>query len=136
MQAGNETSHAGEEESGVSPFAPKHPCSYPGCATLTHAGRCDLHRRQERREYDRGRKDDPFHLLYAGRQWRRVREAKLAIDPLCERCRAGGRIEAATEVHHRTAVRDGGDPFDITGLESLCKPCHSRESAESGQRWG
>ena len=136
MEAGSETAHSGKEESGVSPFAPKRPCSYPGCATLTQASRCDLHRKQERREYDRGRKDDPFRRLYAGRQWRRVREAKLAIDPLCERCRASGRIEAATEVHHRTAVRDGGDPFDVAGLESLCKRCHSRESAESGQRWG
>lgn len=136
MEAGNETARPGEEESGVSPFAPKRPCSYPGCSILTDAGRCDLHRKQERREYDRGRKDDPSHRLYASKQWRRVREAKLAIDPLCERCRASGRIEAATEVHHRIAVRDGGDSFDVAGLESLCKPCHSRESAESGQRWG
>jgi 5-methylcytosine-specific restriction protein A len=58
------------------------------------------------------------------------------MDPLCERCRANGRIKAAVEVHHRMAVRDGGDPLDIEGLESLCKSCHSRESAASGQRWG
>ena len=102
---------------------------------MTHASRCDRHRKQEQKEYDRGRKADPFRRLYASKAWRRVREVKLAMDPLCERCKANGRIEAATEVHHRIAVRDGGDPFDVAGLESLCKPCHSRESAESGQRW-
>ena len=102
---------------------------------MTDDARCERHRKQEQKEYDRGRKDDPFHRLYAGKTWRRVRKAKLAMDPLCERCKACGSIEAATEVHHKVAVRDGGDPFDVTGLESLCKPCHSKESAASGQRW-
>jgi 5-methylcytosine-specific restriction protein A len=117
-------------------FAAPHPCGYPGCATLTDAARCERHKKQEQRDYYRGRKDDPFRRLYASKTWRRAREAKLAIDPLSERCKANGRIEAATEVHHRIAVRDGGDPFDVAGLESLRKPCHSRESVESGHRGG
>jgi 5-methylcytosine-specific restriction enzyme A len=96
----------------VSPFAPRHPCSYPGCAALTYAKRCDCHRKQEQKEYDRGRKADPFRRLYAGKTWRRVREVKLAMDPLCERCKVNGRIETATGVPNRIAVRDGGDPFD------------------------
>ena len=102
----------------------------------TGESRCERHRKHEQKEYDRGRKDDPFRRLYAGKTWRRVREAKLAMDPLCERCKANGRIEAATEAHHRMAVRDGGDPFDVAGLESLCKACHSRETALHGGRWG
>jgi 5-methylcytosine-specific restriction protein A len=119
----------------LSPAAPKHPCSYPGCAALLESGesRCDMHRTQEQREYNRGRKDNPFYKLYSSKAWRKV---KLSMDPLCERCRLMGLLKPATEVHHRIAVRDGGDPFDVAGLESLCKPCHSRESAESGQRWG
>ena len=122
----------------MSPVAPKHPCSYPGCAALVEAGdsRCDLHRKHEQREYDRGRKDDPYRRLYADKTWRRVRRIKLAMNPLCERCKAKGCLKPATEVHHRTAVRDGGDPFDVTGLESLCKRCHSRETALHGGRWG
>ncbi len=120
----------------LSPAAPKHPCSYPGCAVLVDSGksRCDIHRKQEQREYNRGRKDNPFYKLYSSKAWRKVRKVKLVMDPLCERCRMKGLIEPAKEVHHRIEVRDGGDPFDVTGLESLCKPCHSRESAESGQR--
>jgi 5-methylcytosine-specific restriction protein A len=122
----------------LSPAAPKHPCSYPGCAALLESGesRCDMHRTQEQREYNRGRKDNPFYKLYSSKAWRKVRKVKLSMDPLCERCRLMGLLKPATEVHHRIAVRDGGDPFDVAGLESLCKPCHSRESAESGQRWG
>jgi 5-methylcytosine-specific restriction protein A len=95
-----------------------------------------MHRTQEQREYNRGRKDNPFYKLYSSKAWRKVRKVKLSMDPLCERCRLMGLLKPATEVHHRIAVRDGGDPFDVAGLESLCKPCHSRESAESGQRWG
>lgn len=122
----------------MSPVAPKHPCGYPGCAALVDAGhsRCGLHRKRERREYDRGRKDDPFRRLYTGKAWRRVRKLKLAMNPLCERCKAKGRLKAATEAHHRTAVSDGGDPFDVAGLESLCKACHSRETARHGGRRG
>ena len=121
----------------MSPIAPKHPCSYPGCTDLiqTSESRCEKHRIQEQSEYDGGRKDDPFHRLYGGKTWRRVRKTKLAMNPLCERCARRGRIEPATEVHHRIPVRAGGDPLDIAFLESLCKSCHSRESAESGQRW-
>ena len=55
MEAGSETARPGKEESGVSPFSPKRPCSYPGCATLTQTSMCDLHRKQEQREYDRRR---------------------------------------------------------------------------------
>ena len=120
------------------PVAPKHPCSYPGCAALVDSSesRCDRHRKQEQREYNHGRKDNPLYKLYSSKAWRKVRKVKLSMNPLCERCRAKGLLKPATEVHHSIAVRDGGDPFDIAGLESLCKPCHSRESAESGQRWG
>ena len=120
------------------PVAPKHPCGYPGCTALVGTGesRCDRHCKQEQREYNRGRKDNPFYKLYSSKAWRKVRKVKLAMDPLCERCKMKGLLKPATEVHHRIAVRDGGDPFDVDRLESLCKPCHSRESAESGQRWG
>ncbi|MGH3340572.1 MAG: HNH endonuclease signature motif containing protein [Propionibacteriaceae bacterium] len=34
----------------------------------------------------------------------------------------------ASEVHHRTAMEDGGAAYDFDNLLSTCKPCHSRET--------
>ena len=50
-----------------------------------------------------------------------MRQKKLARDPLCEQCGA-----LAQEVHHRVPLTAGGDPYVLDGLESVCKPCHSR----------
>jgi len=47
----------------------------------------------------------------------------LFLHPLCARC---GVI--ATEVHHVLALSEGGAPFDLSNLESLCGSCHGRET--------
>lgn len=80
------------------------------------------HRSDEARAYRR---------LYGTARWRRIREAKLSADPLCEWCLEREIVEPATEVHHS----DGGHKGDITKfwsgpLVSTCKPCH----ASRGQR--
>lgn len=60
-----------------------------------------------------------------GRNWQRVRLAKLARDPLCEDCAEAGRVVQATEVDHRD-----GDVWNLAerNLRALCKPCHSRKT--------
>jgi 5-methylcytosine-specific restriction endonuclease McrA len=64
-------------------------------------------------------------------RWQRIREAKLAQDPLCERCLLSETVEPATVVHHRGAHKgDEAKFWDITNLESICKPHHDSE----GQR--
>lgn len=57
-----------------------------------------------------------------------TRRAKLVQSPLCEyldpdegRC---GRI--ATDVHHRHDLAEGGNPFAMENLESLCHSHHSQ----------
>lgn len=117
------------------PWAPRKPCNFPGCGALTDSGRCEQHKRQERRQYDEHRKDDPFHKFYSSTAWRQCREAFLSAHPLCSGDH-GGRIVAATDVHHVVELRDGGDPFDWENLSGLCHEHHSRETAESGTRWG
>ena len=38
----------------------------------------------------------------------------------CADCGAPGRLE----VHHVKALRDGGDPYKMANLRSLCRTCH------------
>jgi protein gp37/5-methylcytosine-specific restriction endonuclease McrA len=57
-----------------------------------------------------------------GRDWQRVRAAKLAADPWCEDCG-----EPATEVDHVLALSAGGT-HDADNLRSLCHACHTRKT--------
>lgn len=68
---------------------------------------------------------------YSTARWRRIREAQLTQQPLCERCLVMGVVEEATVVHH-TGGGHGGDEhrFWSGPFESLCKPHHDSE----GQR--
>lgn len=58
------------------------------------------------------------------------------MNPLCEECERSGIVTASVDVAHIVPVRDGGAVFDDDNTRCLCHPCHSRESAERGERWG
>lgn len=67
--------------------------------------------------------------------WRRLRLTKLADQPLCEPCRAAGRIRMANTVDHKVPVEAGGDPFPALGdLTSMCPSCHGRKTAQEDRR--
>jgi 5-methylcytosine-specific restriction endonuclease McrA len=57
------------------------------------------------------------------RRWRKLRAHKLADEPRCERCLAGGRLTLATEVHHVLPISQGGGKYDWNNLESVCGEC-------------
>jgi 5-methylcytosine-specific restriction enzyme A len=63
--------------------------------------------------------------------WRRLRLAHLAAHPFCVQCQQRGRVTAATEVHHIRRFIGLDDPLrlDPGNCESICEPCHQRESA-------
>ena len=62
--------------------------------------------------------------------WRRLRELKLASEPLCEECAREGRTVEATVADHRKAISQGGEPFpSLPGLASLCLRHHSIKTA-------
>jgi 5-methylcytosine-specific restriction protein A len=46
-----------------------------------------------------------------------------------------GEVAAASEVDHITPIDQGGTDDD-ENLEALCKPCHSRKTAQRDGRWG
>ena len=69
--------------------------------------------KQERRE------------VYHTPRWRALRERALQkAGFLCETCRAEGLIVAARLVHHKKAIREGGEPFADENLVALCNECH------------
>ncbi len=106
-------------------------CAEPGCPEPpTKRGRCDRHPKAKDRDRRRARGIGPRSYssapsFYASKRWALVRRKKLSRDPLCEKCGA-----LAQEVHHRTPLAAGGDPYALDGLEALCKPCHSRETRQ------
>lgn len=112
------------------PRRSKIPCLFPGCPRLIEPGTggyCDDHKKPEQDH----RKSAAARGY--GARWRRIRAMFLARHPICSD-RYGvhsreGRVEPATDVHHKKAKRNGGrDSFD--NLEAMCHSCHSRVTRE------
>jgi len=55
----------------------------------------------------------------------------LRANPLCVECQATGRTEAATDVDHIVARRNGGGD-DWDNLQSLCHSHHSKKTGAGG----
>ena len=71
-----------------------------------------------------------YRRLYKTAKWRRIREAQLMRQPLCEWCLESETVEPATEVHHKVPHRGDLSLFWSGPFISTCKPCH----ASRGQR--
>ncbi|MGW5720794.1 HNH endonuclease [Amycolatopsis sp. NPDC003865] len=65
------------------------------------------------------------------RRWRRLRAAQLASQPLCQR--AGCR-HLATEVDHVQPLSEGGERYDPSNLQSLCRDCHQAKTQQESTR--
>jgi 5-methylcytosine-specific restriction protein A len=98
-------------------------CTAPGCSEPVGTGnRCREHNRERNRRYASANRP-----TYNSGRWRLTRHRKVHIDPICELCENA----LATEVHHRTPLTEDdsdGNRYSITGLVSVCSPCHSRET--------
>ena len=116
------------------PKKPKRPCSYPGCPELTDDIYCESHKSLINRNYNKYERDSASNKRY-GRAWKRIRDRYIKAHPLCEECKKHGRLMPAEEVHHILPLSKGGGN-ESSNLMSLCKSCHSRITAESGDRWG
>lgn len=85
-------------------------------------------------------KDKYYRKLIHTAQWVKLRHEKLTACPLCERCKAEGRITAASEVHHIKPVEDALSMrekqdlmFDYHNLRALCHDCHVLTHTEMGR---
>ena len=115
------------------PRRPKTPCRYPGCPELVDGRYCEKHQKIMDARYEKHDRSPATKKRY-GRGWKRIRDRYIAAHPLCEQCIKEGRITVATEVHHKLPLSRGGT-HDVRNLMALCTPCHSRITAESGDRW-
>lgn len=103
----------------------QHSCTYPGCGEPLppgRKGRCDRHPYPDAHDRDSQR-------LYNTARWKRIRKAQLSREPWCAECRKSGIYTEAREVDHIVPHR--GDPmkFYTGALQSLCRSCHSRKTA-------
>lgn len=62
--------------------------------------------------------------------WEKLRRAHLAAEPLCRLCAQAGRATPAVLVDHIVPLRDGGARLDDNNLQSLCRACHDRKTAD------
>lgn len=117
------------------PRKPKHPCHYPGCPELTDSRFCEKHTKLSNKNYEKYERPYKASERY-GRKWRRVRDAYIRLHPLCEDCLELGLtpVNKSEEVHHILPKSKGGSD-DFSNLRALCKSCHSRHTAEEGDRW-
>jgi 5-methylcytosine-specific restriction endonuclease McrA len=74
-------------------------------------------------------RDPARQRLYNSSRWLGLRAAHLAEFPWCAWHLERGDYVPATEVHHKVPHRGDVATFYAGPFESLCKPCHSRETA-------
>ena len=116
------------------PYKPKRPCAYPGCGRLADSEQyCAEHKKVVTKRYNQYQRDPASNKRY-GRSWKRIRDRYIKAHPLCEECDKNRRIVAAEEVHHIQPLSKGGGN-ETSNLMALCKSCHSKITAESGDRW-
>lgn len=117
------------------PYKPKRPCAYPGCGRLAESDQyCAGHQKVVTKRYNQYERDTASNKRY-GRSWKRIRDRYIKAHPLCEECQKQCKLVLAEEVHHILPLsKEGGNEPD--NLMALCKSCHSRITAESGDRWG
>ena len=61
------------------------------------------------------------HTSLHSRRWAAIRRAVFERDGYrCTVCARAGALEA----HHEPPLRQGGDPYDLTGIKTLCRTCH------------
>ncbi len=118
------------------PRRPGHPCRMRGCPEVVAAGipYCEAHAREVQRQAD-ARRGSASQRGY-GVNWRRLRGMFLAEHPLCADPYNlhGPYPPLASEVDHKVPrARGGSEAWE--NLQALCKPCHSRKTAEMDSGW-
>ena len=100
---------------------PLKPCTYPGCTKLVPRGRCESHKKQADKLYDKSRENDEDRKFIHSDRWRMIRRIKLSNDPLCYYCEREGFVVVATLVHHldQNELNNEDD-----NLMSLCQKHH------------
>jgi len=72
-----------------------------------------------------------YQHIYQNKRWKRIRAARVRLNPLCEICESFGITRQVEEVNHIIPFMLGSDQeevenlaFDLENTESLCKYHH------------
>lgn len=83
--------------------------------------------KREANDLDRKRRQK----IYQNPLWKRLRDAHLRENPLCEVCQLEDKITLAEHCHHLRSFTEGRNEleqktlaFDPSNLISVCPPCH------------
>ena len=107
---------------------PLRPCRHPGCSALTREGYCPKHKPPKAPR----RASAEYHGWYSLPIWTDgLRPAQLLREPFCRECARRGIRTRATVADHIAPHRgDWGKFTDPANLQSLCKSCHDRKTAQ------
>lgn len=111
----------------MSPTKPKHYCGAYPCPALIPAGQtyCDRHHKEMHKEYNRDR--DSQDAYYGTARWKKLRNMKLKIQPLCEICLSNNITTLAVIIDHRIPRKEGGTD-SLDNLQSLCRSCANKKT--------
>ena len=106
------------------------PCNVVGCPELVRAPTryCEKHEYKNNRHHVKKRRvtdtweNREARAFYNSGPWRKCRRAQLQREPLCRVCES-----VAQMVDHIVPLSEGGEPFTIENLQSLCNRCHNRK---------
>ncbi|KKK68633.1 hypothetical protein LCGC14_2942100 [marine sediment metagenome] len=101
-------------------------CATSGCPAITTKRRCQRHHQEEQRGQD-ARRPTATQRGY-GWQWRKLRNAVIARDPICTDC---GRAPS-TDADHKIPRSQGGQDT----MENLAGKCHGCHSSKTARRDG
>jgi 5-methylcytosine-specific restriction protein A len=110
------------------PYAPRKPCSQPGCPALTNGRPCPKHkkRRYSKRRHNASQRGYDY-------KWQLARKHYLQANPVCTDAfnRHDGRPVAATVVDHIEPHRGDMEKFwDLeNNVQALCRHCHDSKTA-------
>mgnify|MGYP000725314454 CR=1 FL=1 len=112
-------------------------CTHTGCKNIVRDGgnRCPDHVQPSytpKREYS-------WHFyngrnIYKSSRWVKLRAHHLRLHPCCVMCEQFNIYEPATVVDHIKEVKDGGDPWDMSNLQSLCRSHHQTKTGQETKK--
>ena len=118
-------------------------CTAVGCKTIVEhdndgsSPRCDKHPKEYSKDTTKERKKRYVHQydsdgknIYGSYRWRKLRNQKAKLNPICEHCEEFGVAKPVEEVDHVIELEDGGEVWNINNLQSLCKRCHIIKTEE------